>query len=887
MQTRSSRQHRTYSESSENPLAMTIKPRPWGEAPQAQAVQRQPGPYSWRDMLPHDPSPRPAPNFLQAKLTVGAPNDVYEQEADRVAEHVMSTPDSTVQQTLQREAMPEEEEELQMKPLAATITRLVQREAMPEEEEELQTKSLGNSIQREAIPEEEEELQTKPLGNSIQREAMPEEEEEIQTKALSDSIQREAMPEEEEEIQTKRSPDAGFQAGSNLENRLSSSQGGGSPLSEEVRSFMEPRFGADFSQVRVHTGNEAVQMNQNLNAQAFTHKQDVYFGASKAPAKDALTAHELAHTIQQSGGAEPSASSLDGKEQAGIARRLQSHIGNITEAVPGIVQGSWIGDRTNWVRTATNEDNWVKPDPPGAYYILNGLSIEDMVKVLRSLTLADQKKLSDNLDEKGVGCDRPRIHLGLSNAATGSGDKAFQESSENLLWAIRSENYAPSNGAFFMLAAAKGAMRNRLLAALNPDALEALIAHSKEADMVSGGADVMAAIQKKLEGNAKSKAEKTKEKMRKEVLNRLADIINNKQGDLPLTVKVRKELISKTINELLSASKYDQVEQLETDVRQKTLVSLYMQKSQKENSKKEKGFSYPNKKQDGTEGFPARVNEAALQYWGSVQKYPGEYFFNLSPTGKANAYQAIVTLFTGQRDPRLRTLIHCDYLVSLIEYRAWAESIGISRFNENVKIGNIPLILKWDGFSELTKPVGLSDMPKSPTVKQDTPLKAMKVNSEKEFTIGDHVVFYNHPTYVPLTANTPDVWKLENAIVVNSQGGEYLYQGHGYPSPVPASTLMNAMCGKYNQHVQEALNLINAEKKAKNDEQRDSAELKRTNKYPNVHPKGSGNVWEISGRSDVTERDEKRDLKLLTPQQAPGLKSPSDGAIWVRRPDHN
>ena len=204
--------------------------------------------------------------------------------------------------SIQREATPEEEEELQTKPLASTITPLVQREAMPEEEE-LQTKSLGNSIQREALPKEEEEIQTKSLGNSIQREVMPEEEEEeIQIKALGDSIQREVMPEEEEEIQTKRSPDAGFQAGSNLENQLRNSQGGGSPLPKEVRSFMEPRFGADFSQVRVHTGNEAVQMNQDLNAQAFTHKQDVFFGSGKAPGNDALTAHELTHVVQQTKG---------------------------------------------------------------------------------------------------------------------------------------------------------------------------------------------------------------------------------------------------------------------------------------------------------------------------------------------------------------------------------------------------------------------------------------------------------------------------------------------------------------------------------------------------------------------------------------------------------
>ena len=86
-----------------------------------------------------------------------------------------------------------------------------------------------------------------------------------------------------------------------LESRLSQSQGSGSPLPDEVRGFMEPRFGADFSQVRVHKGGDAMQMNRELNAQAFTHKQDVYFGAGKAPGKNALTAHELSHVVQQSG----------------------------------------------------------------------------------------------------------------------------------------------------------------------------------------------------------------------------------------------------------------------------------------------------------------------------------------------------------------------------------------------------------------------------------------------------------------------------------------------------------------------------------------------------------------------------------------------------------
>ena len=42
-----------------------------------------------------------------------------------------------------------------------------------------------------------------------------------------------------------------------------------SPLPKHVKSFMEPRFGIDFSGVRAHTGPLASQLNEELNAQAF------------------------------------------------------------------------------------------------------------------------------------------------------------------------------------------------------------------------------------------------------------------------------------------------------------------------------------------------------------------------------------------------------------------------------------------------------------------------------------------------------------------------------------------------------------------------------------------------------------------------------------------
>ncbi|MBN3890760.1 MAG: hypothetical protein HWQ43_16910, partial [Nostoc sp. JL31] len=81
----------------------------------------------------------------QTKLTVNQPGDIYEQEADRVAQQVMQTMSEPVsKQSVQREALPEEEEELQMKSLADTNISL-QREALPEEEEELQMKSLADT----------------------------------------------------------------------------------------------------------------------------------------------------------------------------------------------------------------------------------------------------------------------------------------------------------------------------------------------------------------------------------------------------------------------------------------------------------------------------------------------------------------------------------------------------------------------------------------------------------------------------------------------------------------------------------------------------------------------------------------------------------------------
>ncbi|MEH2027374.1 eCIS core domain-containing protein [Nostoc sp.] len=238
----------------------------------------------------------------QTKLTVNQPGDIYEQEADRVAQQVMQRmSDPVSKQSVQREALPEEEEELQMKSLADTNTSL-QREALPEEEEELQMKSLpdaNTSLQREALPEEEEEeLQMKSLADantSLQREALPEEEEELQMKSLADtntSLQRQG---------------GGVAATSDLETSIQQERGSGQPLSNDIRQPMEQAFGTDFSSVKIHTDSRSDQLNQSIQARAFTTGQDIFFRqgeyAPESHGGKELLAHELTHVVQQNGSA--------------------------------------------------------------------------------------------------------------------------------------------------------------------------------------------------------------------------------------------------------------------------------------------------------------------------------------------------------------------------------------------------------------------------------------------------------------------------------------------------------------------------------------------------------------------------------------------------------
>ncbi len=91
---------------------------------------------------------------------------------------------------------------------------------------------------------------------------------------------------------------------SSFASSLYSSKGGGSPLPQETRSFMESALNTDFSSVKIHSDYHASEMSKRINAKAFTFGKDIYFNEGHYNPTSGngrqLLAHELAHVVQQS-----------------------------------------------------------------------------------------------------------------------------------------------------------------------------------------------------------------------------------------------------------------------------------------------------------------------------------------------------------------------------------------------------------------------------------------------------------------------------------------------------------------------------------------------------------------------------------------------------------
>ena len=107
---------------------------------------------------------------------------------------------------------------------------------------------------------------------------------------------------DEEQILQKKSSGQTLEVTSVINANIQSLHGKGQPLSQTDRRFFEPRFGADFSQVRLHTNNHAANTAKSINAKAFTIGNNVVFSAgeySPGSVGRKLMAHELTHVMQQ------------------------------------------------------------------------------------------------------------------------------------------------------------------------------------------------------------------------------------------------------------------------------------------------------------------------------------------------------------------------------------------------------------------------------------------------------------------------------------------------------------------------------------------------------------------------------------------------------------
>ena len=221
MNTRLQIQRKTTPESSFTPLRSNLLPQ--GSTEQAESPVLGP---ILHDMLPK----------FQAKLTIGEPNDQYEQEADRVAEQVMRMPQPQLQG--------------RVKPVKT------------HEEDLGKTKSIAGPM-------------------------------------------------------TPQASDHTLSVDSEIAASINTVCRGGRPLPKAASDFFEPRFGYDFSQVRVHTDARANKVARALGVHAFTFGDNIVFGTNQYSPRSSkgrhLLAHELTHVVQQGGVSE---------KQKGGAKRM-------------------------------------------------------------------------------------------------------------------------------------------------------------------------------------------------------------------------------------------------------------------------------------------------------------------------------------------------------------------------------------------------------------------------------------------------------------------------------------------------------------------------------------------------------------------------------------
>jgi Domain of unknown function (DUF4157) len=197
------------------------------------------------------------PVLFQAKLSVGSPDDPFEQEADKVSRQVMDNYEqvASVQRKLFTLGL---QTSIQPLPIGTSISRKLQRR-----------------------------LFRRPVVQ-FKCDQCEKEEKDEKLHAKTDRIQFEGD---------------GAMVSSQIESGIQTQKGSGNNMDPITQTAMENSFGADFGSVKIHTDSTAVQLSRDLNAHAFTVGNDIFFNEGRYQPQTkwgtGLLAHELTHVVQQ------------------------------------------------------------------------------------------------------------------------------------------------------------------------------------------------------------------------------------------------------------------------------------------------------------------------------------------------------------------------------------------------------------------------------------------------------------------------------------------------------------------------------------------------------------------------------------------------------------
>ena len=241
-------------------------------------------------------------SVIQTKMTVTAANDAHEQEADKVAEQVVSRGQQA--QNLQRDGED------------VALAR-IQREGEEEEVDNVDMKRLQRQGDFDDDDDDDSDSDSADADMDMDMDSDSESEADMDMDSDSDSADADMgydadVDDDDDDnidmkrIQRQENVDmmGAFDVGGEVEEQINNTSGG-QKLDDGVRGQMESGIGADFSNVNVHTDSNADALNRSLQARAFTHGNDVFFrsGEYNPGSSDGqkLLAHELTHVVQQGG----------------------------------------------------------------------------------------------------------------------------------------------------------------------------------------------------------------------------------------------------------------------------------------------------------------------------------------------------------------------------------------------------------------------------------------------------------------------------------------------------------------------------------------------------------------------------------------------------------